>query len=634
MPTLLRGLSFLVGILPEFCLRGVCVGLGAILFRIPSKRRIVLSNLAHVFPDRDPKILKKIARINCSRTIEMGLFALASPRFGEKEIRARLQFSDDFQERYQSVLEEGKPALILLPHNYLIELIVFAPMLVGLPNGKVAALFRPINQKKIDDWVLKTRERGGIKLLSRSSGAETGIRHLRGGGHLAILADQGAGDSGVLGKVAGRTASLTPLPDIIAKRLSVLPVFVSIERTGFFRGKVHLEIPRDDQREPSASFAVWLSNKLIHEKGWNTNWLWLHRRWKTQRTPQRRLRLEMRRGTSSDFEPREEDLSRADRVYLRLPNWLGDIVMVAPLIRAIRKGRPDVRLTLVFRPHFTPLIGLLDLPYDDLLPADSKNVVGRELLRFRQFEYPDTAILFTNSFRGDREMRMVGAEQRFGILRRGNRRPLLTDTWMPPETLKEESIHQTDWWHLFLSHFGLKEPADRSPIKSSKENRENRIALFCGSENSPEKRWPVERWVTLTNALLERDEDLQIDLHGTGGDQPITSSVAANCKSDRISNLAGSTDLAELGTYLQRSHLAIGNDTGGMHLANALGCPTAVLFGPTNPVRTRPIFDAPLSVIQAPDAKQTGGGTMDAISVDQVLEGVKELMKIHPERLL
>ncbi len=620
-----RILSFLVRILPDFVLKGICVALGTVLYLIKSKRRVVLSNLAHVYPNLPPAERRRLARKNCILTIEMGLFALASPGFDSDSIQKRLRFGEDFFENYHRVSGEC-PMLILLPHNYLNEMVIFTPDMLGLPGKKAAAIFRPMDNPMLDHWIRSTRERGGLKLLSRRGGLEAAIAHLRASGHLAILADQSAGDSGVLGRVAGRTASLSPFPDLLVRKFPVQLAFVHIERTGFFRGVLRFDVPQDRDREPSVLFAEWLSEKLLTSPSWQTNWLWMHRRWKTQRKPERRLRLEQKRGISPDFFPIPSDRSRADRIYLRLPNWLGDIVMTIPLIRALRKARPDVRLTLVYRPQFDPLIDLLQIPVDDRLPADSRTRKGRQIIRERRHDFPDTAILFTNSFRGDKEMWSTGAEQRFGIGRPQKPRPLLTHKWEIPAGLDEHSIHQTKLWNLFLQHFGMIEKPDFSPVLSTpRPSNPNRIGLFCGSENSPEKRWDPERWTELARQLLERDPNIEIELFGTAGDHALNSAIVSALNSPRVRDLAGQTNLAELGARIQACRFVIGNDSGGMHLANALGCPGVVLFGPTNPIRTRPVFDSPLQIVQATDANPTGGGSMQAITPEAVLAAVDRI---------
>jgi ADP-heptose:LPS heptosyltransferase len=69
----------------------------------------------------------------------------------------------------------------------------------------------------------------------------------------------------------------------------------------------------------------------------------------------------------------------------------------------------------------------------------------------------------------------------------------------------------------------------------------------------------------------------------------------------------------------------VSNDTGGMHLANALGVPLVALFGPTNPVRTGPVFDAPFIILQPPGCPPTGGGALPGLLPGTVARAVGNL---------
>ncbi|MFP4351374.1 MAG: glycosyltransferase family 9 protein [Puniceicoccaceae bacterium] len=626
MLALVRFLSLLVRNLPEFVLRGICFLLGAVLYAIPSKRRVVLSNLAHVYPERPLSSLRKTARINCRRTIEMGMFALASPRYDERTIRKRLTFGSGYEQAYR-LFAGADPLVILLPHNYLNEMAVFEPALLGLPPGKAAAVFRPIDNPRIDEWIRTTRERAGLKLLSRRRGLEAAFDHLRACGHLAVLADQSAGDKGVLGRVAGRTASLSPLPDLLTRKVPARLVFVHLERTGFFRAVLHLCPVPDRDRPPSVLFADWLSDKLERAPGWDTNWLWMHRRWKTQRQPSKRLRLEQKRGFAPGFHAAAAaDRSRADRFLLLLPDRLEELVMAVPLVRAIRRGRPDVRLTLVLRPGLGPFADLLEIPRDDLLRADGRTREGRRLLRARRAEFPDTAVLLTDRPRADKEMRLAGAEQRFGIARPGAERPHLTDAWRPPPDLDEEKLHRIEFWIRFLRHFGLAEQPDPTPVPGWTGADSRTAAILPGTPDSPGAHWPPGRRAAFLREFLRSRPGWSVDLHGTETDRSGNETIAAAFPSGRVRDLAGGATPAELARSLRNSRVAIGPDSGGTHLANALGCPTVVLFGPTDPARARPVFDAPVEIVRDGGTERRDGGAIARIAPEAVGRAVEAIL--------
>ena len=149
------------------------------------------------------------------------------------------------------------------------------------------------------------------------------------------------------------------------------------------------------------------------------------------------------------------------------------------------------------------------------------------------------------------------------------------------------------------------------------------IGLIPGSENAPEKRWPASHWVRLIASLPGH----RFILFGTAGDQPIaaaiaSAAIAAGIPPGAIENLAGRTDLPALAARLGECRPVVSNDSGGMHLANAVGAPVIGLFGPTNPVRTAPVFSAPSLILQPPGCPPTGGAALAGLSPEPVTASV------------
>jgi ADP-heptose:LPS heptosyltransferase len=153
-------------------------------------------------------------------------------------------------------------------------------------------------------------------------------------------------------------------------------------------------------------------------------------------------------------------------------------------------------------------------------------------------------------------------------------------------------------------------PADGGPV-----------GLIVGSENDPAKRWPVEHW----RRLIEELPREKFVLFGTPGDAAIAAQVCAGMDPGRVSNQAGRTSLVEFANGLAQCRFLVTNDTGGMHLANALGVPLVALFGPTNPVRTGPVFEAPFEILQPPGSPPTGGGALSGLLPSSVARAVGNL---------
>jgi heptosyltransferase-2 len=231
--------------------------------------------------------------------------------------------------------------------------------------------------------------------------------------------------------------------------------------------------------------------------------------------------------------------------------------------------------------------------------------------------------------RGDIEARIAGCPQRFGIARPGRSRPLLSHTYPLPGGYDEANHHQLQLWEGFLRHFGLEAPPDLTPfspglLAAPDDNAfagRRPVGLITGSENMPSKRWPVGHW----RRLIEAFPGERFVLFGTSADAAITAQVAAGFERERVADLAGSTSLAAFASALTGCRLLVSNDTGGMHLANAFGVPVIGLFGPTNPIRTGPVFDAPRRILQPPGCPAAGGGSLADLAPEAVAAALRDL---------
>ena len=115
-----------------------------------------------------------------------------------------------------------------------------------------------------------------------------------------------------------------------------------------------------------------------------------------------------------------------------------------------------------------------------------------------------------------------------------------------------------------------------------------------GSAHRPEKRWPVEKYGELARILYSRGLDIVI----IGGPQEASLAQAIQRQVPRSRDLTGRTDFARIAVLGAKASLAIGNDTGPLHLAAAAGAPTVVLFSSASD----PALSAPrgkVAVLQA-----------------------------------
>ena len=639
----LNTLGWTVAHLPEPLLRALAAGLGDLIFFGSRRRRqLVLSNLQHAFEDKPAAWHRAIGRESCRRLVETGLLSLATPFIPERRLRGMLRASAELEAglaAHREALSSAEasapyPLFFATAHLCCWESQTAMRIAVPAPLPEFGTIFRPLDNPAVDAWVKRSRERFGMRLLSRKEGFQEAMKILRRNGGVSLLFDQNAGLQGALSTLFGRVCSTTELAGLLAEKFHARLYVTFPRRLAFWRVELDLARMVHDGTAAGMTIALnrWLESHLSSGDDACASWLWAHDRWRNQDIPARRLRLEAKRNLlGSDLRNRGlAALPRKTRLWIRLPNWLGDVVMVLPLLRALRISRPDAQITLLATAPFCPLLELSGLA-DRVRPLPPPGL--RRFLHFWRLrhEYPDCFLLFPTSFRGDLEAWLTRCRQRFGLARSGRRRPLLTHVWQVPGDFDECSQHQIKLWEEYLRHFGLNAPPDFAPLAPppsgfpTPKSGPPIIGLICGSENDPEKRWPVGCWRILITQLAASRPDARFRLFGTANDQPVTSAVAHQLNAP-VEDLAGRTDLTAFAARLTECTVLVTNDTGGMHLANALGVPILALFGPTNPQRTGPVFQALVRILQPPGCPPTGGGDLASLRPETVFAVVDGML--------
>jgi heptosyltransferase-2 len=629
VPTfILKSLGWLLAHAPEGLLRIAASGLGALIFIcLRGRRRTILSNLDHAFPDRTSDWRAQIGREVCQRLVETAFLSLATPFLAEVRVRHILSASPELLQAFEAHRKDPAATLICSPHIAYWEAQTSMALVIPGEFPEFGIIYRPLDNAAADTWVRRSRERFGMRLLSRREGFGEALKIVRRKGLVGVLFDQNAGMQGALCTLFGRVCSTSELPGLMAEKFGARVYGIFPRRLGFWRIEIGANRIACGTDSPDVTIALnrWLEDLLTGDENLCASWLWMHDRWRHQDVPARRLRLESRRNLlAEDLAARGlPALPRRLRLSIRLPNWLGDVVMLVPLLRAIRASRPDAEVTVLGRAAFEPLLARFGVA-DRFRPLPPRGPgYFAHFLRLRH-SFPDVHLLFTQSARADIEARLLGCRQRFGIVRPGKARPLLSHSYRVPDTFDEANHHQVRLWEDFLRHFGLEAPPDFRPAETRPVPPSGPIGLIPGSENLPAKRWPVEHWRRLIEALPKE----RFVVFGTENDRGIASAVAAGFGETRVVDLTGRTTLEAFAEKLSECRMLVSNDTGGMHLANALGVPIVGLFGPTNPLRTGPIFQRSqeatgVELLQPPGCPATGGGSLDALTPDSVAEVVQ-----------
>ncbi len=113
------------------------------------------------------------------------------------------------------------------------------------------------------------------------------------------------------------------------------------------------------------------------------------------------------------------------------------------------------------------------------------------------------------------------------------------------------------------------------------------IAIAPAAAYGPAKEWPAVKFAAVIDALADR-MNAECILVGAPSERAKCEEVAALASHGAIIS-AGETNIGELMALLSISSAFVGNDSGCMHLASALGIPSVAIFGSTNPLRTGPV---------------------------------------------
>ena len=128
---------------------------------------------------------------------------------------------------------------------------------------------------------------------------------------------------------------------------------------------------------------------------------------------------------------------------------------------------------------------------------------------------------------------------------------------------------------ITLSRRQIQQARDRLIEEGVDPELEPFIVLFPGASTDI-KRWPSERFAALANKIVET---YRVRIAICGGPADISAQEAVGSLAPSVIRLAGKTDLVQLVAILKHAVLYLGNDTGPLHLAAAVGTPTLCILG-------------------------------------------------------
>lgn len=334
------------------------------------------------------------------------------------------------------------------------------------------------------------------------------------------------------------------------------------------------------------------------------------------------------------------------------PNWLGDSIMAMPSVQAFKTRYPRSSITLLVKESLAPL-WRMNPDVAAIIPL-KKNLRGvLEASRVVKAGCFDEAFVLSHSFRSAVIPFLQRIPLRFGLAGYG-RGPLLTHpvnrngecktkhmlfeymdvmglmvedrVQMPQLALPHEALSSA-WQRLYSSDWIYR---DR---RSTEKEVLPLVGLVPGAARGPSKQWPASHFVTLGQRLV-RGGNHRVMVLGGPEEKELGERITGEIGPEAL-NVAGGTTIEEFAALLSMCNAVVANDSGGTHLAAAVGVPVAAIYGITDPAVTGPIGEGHRIIQNGVDHKDRriekvsheAEEVLESIRPERVLEAVMELTR-------
>ena len=324
-------------------------------------------------------------------------------------------------------------------------------------------------------------------------------------------------------------------------------------------------------------------------------------------------------------------LPDAPRLLIARPDRVGDVIISTSCLAPLHQAFPHGKLFFLAAERMRPLLdGHPRLTGFISDPAQIAHIK------------PDAVV----HLHPDKEC-YIAAHQAEVPIRIGYRERSLARylTHSLPDHRSEGVKHEAAYNFDLLQFLGVREPARLEPsvhlpnptLDSLRPKlpwalESTSFAVLNPSAHSPVARWPMKYFLRLADKL-KADHGLTPVFVGADANDSIPVGHA------KLLDLAGKTNLAELGWLLKHARVLVTRDTGPCHLAAAVGCPVVTIFGRTAPIygptRWRPLTDTAVIVTgSVPKKRWESSAThwqrcFAAISVDEVDIAVQQALAMN-----
>jgi len=386
---------------------GLCGG-EATYWLLRNRRQLSLRNLTRAFHgQKSPAELRALNRQHFQRLAANLLCCFKIDTMSRDEVLKRVTVEKPAS--LEVPPEEQRTGWVAMI-SHLSNWELFGALTALFPDYRFGAVYQKLANPFIDRFLREMRAQAEITLFERKEGFLRCNDFLRAGGAIGVLVDQSAGYAGLWTPLFGRLASCSTLAASLAIRTDVPVVPIAIYTRGLARWTVVAseplpQNPADDVEELTARINRQLEQQILRSPA---DWLWSHNRWKPLRPHFLFARDQRRFFLPTDSDPKTLE---PFRLLLESPATLAQAEASLPAVRAIKNGRPDLRLT-IRTPSALADFWTSGGEVDEVLRCDDGG--GLSFSRIRTLRDFDAAMVFAPSFVRAFELWRAGVPIRIG----------------------------------------------------------------------------------------------------------------------------------------------------------------------------------------------------------------------------
>ena len=273
------------------------------------------------------------------------------------------------------------------------------------------------------------------------------------------------------------------------------------------------------------------------------------------------------------------------KILVRLPNWLGDVVMSVAFIKSLRNQFPEAEIHVIIKKELSEIVALIkEIDTIHLFSKSEFNgLLG--LLKFgKQFKSQKFDLFYCLPYSLSAAIISWASNAKIRIGFKND----FSSIFFTQSISKPKNVHRVvEYLSLLNSKENLNDSRFNTHLIINQEHKNNIILINFNSE-AVSRRMPLDKAVSIIRTIELNFPESSLGFIGSSKDSDYVNSLISNFKNPLFINFSGKTNLIELMNLMASSSVLLTTDSGPAHLANSVSTPVIVLFGAGDENNTAP----------------------------------------------